>query len=119
MPRVDFNNLQAFVVVARERSFTRAAAQLGVSQSTLVGSPTYFAKRPPPQVPQDLTAHSCINLRLSTYGGLYAWEFERDGQHVQIHIQGQLIFNTTPQMLTAALAGLGLTYVPDKMVNLN
>src|SRR5229473_1489949 len=35
MPNVDFNNLRAFIVVARERSFTRAAAQLGVSQSAL------------------------------------------------------------------------------------
>lgn len=249
MQRVDFNNLQAFIVVARERSFTRAAAQLGVSQSALshtirgleeklgvrlltrttrgvspteagerlllnagpyydgieselaalsefrekpagtiritahdhavdtvlwprlekllpdypdikveininyglidivaerfdagvrssnqvakdmiavriapdmrmavVGSPTYFARRPPPRTPQELTAHDCINLRLPTRGGLYAWEFERDGQELQVQVQGQLVFNTTPQMLRAALAGFGLAYVPEDLV---
>jgi DNA-binding transcriptional LysR family regulator len=249
MPRIDFNNLQAFIIVARERSFTRAAAQLGVSQSALshtirgletklgvrllsrttrgvspteagerlllnlgphyegiesalsalnesrekpagtfritahdhavdtvlwpkleqlltnypdikveininygmidivserydagvrhgdqvakdmvamriapdlrfavVGAPTYFSRRAPPRVPQDLTAHDCINLRLPTYGGLYAWEFERDGQELQVQVQGQLVFNTTQQMLRAALAGFGLAYVPEDLV---
>jgi DNA-binding transcriptional LysR family regulator len=249
MSRVDFNNLQAFIVVARERSFTRAAAQLGVSQSALshtirgleaklgvrlltrttrgvspteagerlllnagpyydgieaelaalsefrerpagtiritahdhavdtvlwpklakflpdypdikveisinyglidivaerydagvrssnqvakdmiavriapdlqmavVGSPTYFSRRPAPRTPQDLTAHDCINLRLPTRGGLYAWEFERDGQELQVQVQGQLVFNTTPQMLRGALAGFGLAYVPEDLV---
>jgi DNA-binding transcriptional LysR family regulator len=249
MSRVDFNNLQAFIVVARERSFTRAAAQLGVSQSALshtirgleaklgvrlltrttrgvspteagerllltagpyydgieaelaalsefrdkpagtiritahdhavdtvlwpklakflpdypdikveisisyglidivaerydagvrssnqvakdmiavriapdlqmavVGSPTYFSRRPAPRTPQDLTAHDCINLRLPTRGGLYAWEFDRDGQELQVQVQGQLVFNTTPQMLRGALAGFGLAYVPEDLV---
>ena len=35
MPRTNFNDIVAFLTVARERSFTRAAAQLGVSQSAL------------------------------------------------------------------------------------
>jgi DNA-binding transcriptional LysR family regulator len=82
----------------------------------VVGSPGYFAKRPAPDTPQELTAHDCINLRLPTYGGLYAWEFAKDGQGLQVHVQGQCIFNTTPQMLTAALAGFGLAYVPEDLV---
>ncbi len=48
----------------------------------VVGAPSYFDKHSAPKRPQDLTAHSCINLRLPTHGGLYAWEFEkgrRDG----------------------------------------
>jgi hypothetical protein len=43
----------------------------------VVGAPAYFEKRSLPKKPQDLTDHSCINLRLPTYGGLYAWEFEK------------------------------------------
>jgi DNA-binding transcriptional LysR family regulator len=35
MPPANLNDLQAFLAVARERSFTRAAARLGVSQSAL------------------------------------------------------------------------------------
>ena len=48
----------------------------------VVGSPAYFAQRKPPKVPQDLTAHRCINLRLPTHGGLYAWEFEKAGREI-------------------------------------
>jgi DNA-binding transcriptional LysR family regulator len=249
MSRVDFNHLQAFVIVARERSFTRAAAQLGVSQSALshtvrgleerlglrllmrttrgvspteagerllvnispyyegieaelgalselrekpagtiritahdhaadtviwpklamvlpaypdmkveininyglvdivaerfdagvrsgnqvardmiavriapdqrmavVGSPEYFARHPAPKTPRDLATHDCINLRLPTYGGLYAWELAKDGQAVEVQVQGQFIFNTTPHMLRAALAGCGLAYLPEDIV---
>jgi DNA-binding transcriptional LysR family regulator len=249
MPRPDFNHLQAFILVARERSFTRAAAQLGVSQSALshtiraleaklgvrlltrttrgvspteageqlyaslephyegieagltalgesrdkpagtiritthdhaagtilwpklhpllssypdikieigihyglidivaerfdagvrlgdqvakdmiavrispdmkravVGSPGYLSRRPPPQTPQDLTRHNCINMRLPTYGGLAPWDFSKDGKELQVQVEGQAIFNTTPQKLQAALDGAGLATLPDDMV---
>jgi DNA-binding transcriptional LysR family regulator len=79
----------------------------------VVGAPSYFAKRPPPKKPQDLTDHKCINLRLATYGGLYAWEFERGGRELKVRVDGQLVFNSTAQMLNAALAGFGLAYVPQ------
>jgi DNA-binding transcriptional LysR family regulator len=249
MQRVDFNNLRAFIVVARERSFTRAAAQLGVSQSALshtirgleerlgirlltrttrgvspteagerllltvgphyegieselsalselrekpagtiritahdhaidtvlwpklaklmaeypditvelnvnyaltdivaerydagvrngdqvakdmiavrigpdvrmavVGAPAYCANKPLPQTPRDLAEHVCINLRLPTYGGLYAWELTKDGQNLQVQVRGQFIVNSTPQILTAALAGFGLAFLPEDQV---
>lgn len=76
-----------------------------------VGSPAYLAGRKPPRTPQDLIHHSCINLRLPTYGGLYAWEFEKGGRQLNVRVEGQLIFNSTAQILTAALAGFGLGYV--------
>lgn len=81
----------------------------------VVGSPAYFAQRRPPRTPRDLATHDCINLRLPTHGGLYAWEFEKDNRVMQVHVQGQCTFNTTPQMLTAALAGFGLAYVPEDL----
>jgi DNA-binding transcriptional LysR family regulator len=81
-----------------------------------VGSPDYFKRHPPPETPQDLVSHDCINLRLATYGGLYAWEFERDGRMLNVRVDGQLTFNMAPQVLTAALAGFGLGYMPDDMV---
>ena len=79
----------------------------------VVGAPSYFAKRSPPKKPQDLTDHNCINLRLATYGGLYAWEFERGGRELKVRVDGQLVFNGSAQMLSAALAGFGLAYVPE------
>jgi DNA-binding transcriptional LysR family regulator len=81
----------------------------------VVGAPSYFAKRSPPKRPQDLTDYNCINLRLPTYGGLYAWEFEKDGRELKVRVDGQLVFNGTAQMLNAALAGFGLAYVPEDL----
>ena len=78
----------------------------------VVGAPSYFAKRSPPKKPQDLTEHNCINLRLPTYGGLYAWEFEKGDGELRVRVDGQLVLNCTAQMLKAALAGFGLAYVP-------
>src|SRR6266852_5717248 len=63
----------------------------------VVGAPSYFAKRPPPKKPQDLTAHDCINLRLPTYGGLYAWEFEKRGRELKVRVEGQLVQQHRPE----------------------
>ncbi len=82
----------------------------------VVGASSYFAKRPPPETPQDLLGHTCINLRLPTHGGLYAWEFERDGRELRVRVEGQLMFNTTALILKAALAGFGLAYLPEEQV---
>lgn len=77
-----------------------------------VGSPDYFARRPPPRTPQDLTGHSCINLRLPTHGGLYAWEFEEAGREFRVRVEGQVAFNTVSLILRAALDGFGIAYLP-------
>jgi hypothetical protein len=69
------------------------------------------AERAPPMTPQDLTEHNCINVRLRTYGGLYPWEFEKDGRELKVRVEGQLIFNTSAQVVTAALGGFGLAYI--------
>jgi len=82
----------------------------------VVGAPSYFARRPRPKKPQDLTAHTCINLRLPTYGGLYAWEFEKGGRELKVRVEGQLVFNTVTLGLAAALGGLGLAYLPEDLV---
>jgi DNA-binding transcriptional LysR family regulator len=81
----------------------------------VVGAKSYFAKRSPPKTPQDLIGHNCINLRLPTYGGLYPWEFEMDGRELKVRVEGQLVFNGIFQVLDAALAGLGLAYVPEDL----
>lgn len=81
----------------------------------VVGAPSYFAERSQPTTPQELIDHNCINLRLPTHGGLYAWEFEKDGHELKVRVEGQLIFNATTQMLNAALAGFGLAYVPEDL----
>jgi DNA-binding transcriptional LysR family regulator len=82
----------------------------------VVGSPAYFRMRSRPQRPQDLTAHSCINLRLPTRGDIYAWEFEKRGRELRVRVEGQLIVNTIDLRLKAALAGLGLCMLPEDLV---
>src|SRR6266567_2384603 len=82
----------------------------------VVGAPSYFKGRAEPKRPQDLINHNCITLRLPAHGGLYAWEFEKGGRELRVRVEGQLTYNTTGQMLTAALAGLGLAYVPEGLV---
>ncbi len=74
-------------------------------------SPAYFEKHPIPQVPGDLTSHRCINLRLPTHGGLYVWDFEKDGKEVNVRVDGQVTFNTTPHIVDAAVDGLGIAYL--------
>lgn len=78
-----------------------------------VAAPAYFAANPTPKTPQELTAHRCINLRLPTYGGLYAWEFERRGRQLNVRVDGPLVFNTSPPIVAAALAGLGIAFLPE------
>src|SRR6266550_956262 len=82
----------------------------------VVGAPSYFRLRTEPRRPQDLIGHNCINLRLPTHGGLYAWEFEKGNRELKVRVEGQFTFNSTGPMLNAALAGLGLAYVPEGLV---
>lgn len=81
----------------------------------VVGSPAYFADRPPPSTPQALTAHNCVCMRLPTRGDRLRWEFEKNGQAVTVAVDGQLTFNATAFCLRAALNGLGLAYCPEDM----
>jgi DNA-binding transcriptional LysR family regulator len=78
-----------------------------------VGAPSYFARRPPPRRPQELAAHTCINLRLPIHGGLYAWEFERNRRAVNVRVDGQLVFNSIGPILAAAVDGFGIAYLPE------
>ena len=82
----------------------------------VVGAPSYFERKPKPKKPQDLTAHDCINIRLPTYGGIYAWEFEKRGRELKVRVDGQLVFNNMSLRMNAALAGMGLAYLPDDQV---
>ena len=79
-----------------------------------VATPGYLASRPKPKRPEDLTNHSCINMRFPTHGGLYVWEFERKGKHVNVRVDGQVTVNSTPHIVLAALEGLGIAFLPEQ-----
>jgi DNA-binding transcriptional LysR family regulator len=99
--------------IAKDMIAVRIAAD---TRMAVVATPFYFRSRPEPKKPQDLVEHNCINLRLPTHGGLYAWEFEKGSRELKVRVDGQLYFSTTTQMLHAGLAGLGLAYLPEGLV---
>lgn len=82
----------------------------------VIGSPGYFARHGKPQTPHDLQHHNCINMRLPTLGGLYAWEFSKDGQQLRVRVEGQLTFNNLASRIEAATSGMGLAMVPEDCV---
>ncbi len=77
----------------------------------VVGAPAYLAGREAPRFPQDLSGHQCINLRLPTLGGIYAWEFEKKSRKLKVRVEGQLVFNDTALARAAAVDGFGLAYL--------
>ncbi|HGF0769888.1 TPA: LysR family transcriptional regulator [Kluyvera georgiana] len=99
--------------VARDMIAVRIGPDMRMA---VVGSPDYFARHGIPQTPHDLQHHRCINMRLPTRGGLYAWEFEQNGEPLRVRGEGQLTLNSLPQRLEAAEAGLGLAYVPEDTI---
>jgi DNA-binding transcriptional LysR family regulator len=98
--------------VAKDMIATRIAPHWRMA---VIAAPDYFKNRNAPATPHDLTAHNCINLRLVTYGGFYAWEFEKDGQRLNVSVDGQLAFNGTTHVLAAALSGHGIGCIPAEM----
>lgn len=79
-----------------------------------VASPAYFAKSPAPKTPRELVVHRCINMRFPTHGGLYVWEFARQGEQLNVRVDGQIVLNSTPHIVLAALKGLGIAFLPEE-----
>lgn len=99
--------------VAKDMIAVRIAPDMRMA---VIGSPGYLQRYGTPQTPYDLEQHRCINMRLPTLGGLYAWEFEQDGREVRVRVEGQIILNSLPQRIDAAESGLGLAYVPEDSI---
>ena len=120
------DNSQTYIVAERLDAGVRLGEQVAKDmvavrigpdiRMAVVGAPDYFTGRKRPRTPQDLTEHSCINLRLPTAGGLYAWEFAKGDRELRVRVEGQLVFNTATLAVKAALAGAGLAFVPEERV---
>lgn len=79
-----------------------------------VASPEYFARCAAPQTPRDLMQHCCINERMVQSGKIYAWEFEQENGKFHVRVEGQMTFNTSEHVVDAALAGLGIAFLPEE-----
>ena len=99
--------------VAKDMIAVRIGPELRMAA---VASPEYFDRNPAPKTPFDLSRHSCINIRQQSSGGLYSWEFEKDGREVRVRVDGQLTFNASPLIVKAAQAGLGMALVMEDLV---
>lgn len=76
----------------------------------LGAAPAYLDRRGRPEHPRDLLAHSCLQGRFPS-GATMAWEFERDGEVVQVDPAGPLIVGlggATDLLVDAAIAGTGI-----------
>ena len=92
------------------------AAPLGSPlRMAVVAAPSYFERHPVPQLPQDLTSHNCINIRLPTYGGQSVWELDKDRREMRVRVEGQLVINNTPLRLAPVWDGLGIAAVASLM----
>lgn len=99
--------------VAKDMIAVRIGSELRLA---VVGAPAYFADRPKPTTPHDLAQHRCINLRRQTQGGLYIWEFGKNGRELNVRVEGQLVFNESPLAINAALDGFGLAIIMEDQV---
>jgi len=123
---IDVDNTLTDIVAGRYDAGVRLGEQVAKDmvavrigpemRMAIVGAPSYFESHPWPKRPQDLTEHTCINLRLPTLGSIYAWELEKGRHELRVRVEGQLVFNVTPLLLKAALAGFGLACVFEDQV---
>ena len=122
---LDLNNGLTDIVAGRYDAGVRLGEQVAKDMvavrigpdtcMAVVGAPSYFASRPRPRTPEDLTSHDCISLRMQS-GGLLTWEFEKGDREVKVRVEGRLVFNSTLMALEAAVAGYGLAYLLEDRV---
>ena len=96
--------------VAKDMVAVRIGPQL---RMVVIASPSYLAAHGRPKTPHDLTSHKCINLRMRSSGGLYVWEFEKDGKDVNVRVDGQVTLNSMPLVMEAVRSGHGIAYVME------
>ncbi len=99
-------NLEADMIAVRLGAELRAA---------IVAAPAYLETCPAPLHPRDLTRHRCLRQRFPG-GRIYRWEFEKDGQPLEVGVEGPLIVNDDRVLLEAALDGAGLAWLMEDFV---
>lgn len=80
-----------------------------------VASPDYLARHPTPRVPHDLKAHRCIRFRFAS-GTLFRWDLDHQGRSASIDVDGPMTMDNLNLMAEAALAGIGIAWVPESQV---
>ena len=81
----------------------------------VVGSPDHFARHPKPLVPPDLLKHDCIRVRLPG-GALFRWRLEKDGETVQLDVEGPIILDEANLARAAVMENMGIGYFMEQTV---
>ena len=82
-----------------------------------VASPAYLAHHPAPATPQDLHAHNCVRLRSDWDASIQPWVFENADRRLEIDVDGSLVLNDWSLVVNAAVAGIGVGYVPERLIS--
>ena len=94
-----------------------AVRVMGPLRAAVVGAPAYFARRPPPRVPDDLAGHSCVQYRRAANGAVFEWPFECNGKSRKISVNGRVMVNEPDLAVRAAVDGLGIAYLTESLVD--
>jgi DNA-binding transcriptional LysR family regulator len=98
--------------VARDMIAVRITGDI---RSIVVASPDYLARHPVPRTPADLEAHNCIRVRFPS-GEFSPWEFAKDGERLELEVDGSVIVNEAELAIRAALDGIGVLAILDDYV---
>lgn len=90
------------------------ARRLGTTTRWVVGSPDYLARRGTPRTPAELREHDCLQFTYQTSGA--SWVFRQDGAEQAVRVSGRMTANTGEALVAAAVAGIGLAWLPDFLV---
>ncbi|NTG85028.1 LysR family transcriptional regulator [Agrobacterium rhizogenes] len=77
----------------------------------IIAAPGYLGRYGIPRHPRDLLHHNCISFRHSSSGQIERWEFEKDGEKIELAVNGRLILNDSAALTQAALDGIGIAYM--------
>ncbi|MER9170543.1 LysR family transcriptional regulator [Mesorhizobium australicum] len=111
------NKFDAGIRIGEQVQKDMVAIRIGPDlRMAVVGSPSYFANRTVPETPRELGEHRGISYRQKTGGGLFAWEFEKGGEELEVRMNGPLVINDGEMLEDAALDGLGLAYTFESQV---
>ena len=94
-----------------------AVAISGETRLITVAAPSYLASRGRPTRPDDLRSHNCIRHRWSADGAPHGWKFDKNGQVVDVPVDGVLIVNDLDLALRASLDGGGIAQLPESWVS--
>ncbi|MGF6242013.1 MULTISPECIES: LysR family transcriptional regulator [Paraburkholderia] len=104
--------IRVFEDVPRDMIAVRFGADM---RFAAVASPDYLAQHAPPKTPDDLAQHRCIRFRFES-GALYRWDLERRGKSASIDVDGPMTLGNLNLMIEAALAGIGIAWIPENQV---